>query len=76
MVDKPLDDVFTHLSIKIHQTQTCAATDQVTDLWVLIFDASQQLQQDIVKEAVRIGCVVEFVSEGFEQGFLIACVEA
>ena len=40
-----------------------------------ILDACQQLRQDIIGEAVRIGCVVEFVAERLEQGLLIACIE-
>ena len=71
-----LDDVFAHLGIEAHQTQPCAAADQVADFWVSIFDGYQQLGQDIVREAVRIGCVVEFVSERLEQGLFIACVKA
>ena len=38
-----LDDVFTHLGVEAHQTQTCTATDQVADLGVSIFDAVKQL---------------------------------
>ena len=43
---------------------------------MVIFDAYQQLGQDIVREAVWVGCVVQFVSESLEQGFFIVCVEA
>ena len=34
------DDVFAHLGVEAHQTQTCTAADQVADLGVSIFDAS------------------------------------
>ena len=71
-----LDDLFAHLGIEAHQTQPCAAADQVADFWVSIFDGYQQLGQDIVREAVRIGCVVEFVPERLEQGLFIACVKS
>ena len=41
--DELLDDLFTHLGIEVHQTQTCTAADQVADLGVSIFDACQQV---------------------------------
>ena len=41
--DKLLDDVFAYARVEVHQTQTCAATDQVADLGVSIFDAVKQL---------------------------------
>ena len=74
--DELLDDVFAHLCIEVHQTQTGTTTDQVADLGVSIFNACQQLGQDIVREAVGVGCVVEFTSECLEQGLFISGVEA
>ncbi len=76
MFDKPLDDVFAHLGIEAHEAQTCTAANQVADLRVSTFDACQQFRQDIIREAIRVGCLVEFASEGFEQGLFIACIEA
>ena len=59
--DKLLDDVFAYARVEVHQTQTCTVADQVADLGVSTFDAVKQRQQDIIGEAVLIGCVVEFV---------------
>ena len=59
--NKLLDDVFAYARVEVHQTQTCTVADQVADLGVSTFDAVKQRQQDIIGEAVLIGCVVEFV---------------